>query len=238
MELFNEWSAALELRHDKGYENELFVACILLQGAAEGIAERGKELHNLNSVYWSDTMETVSYYALGEYLGCCDLTGDILGKSSFWKLFDVFRGEECLAQLEGFESRLLSEYKEGSVFHQLLEAPASAPADAACAAADASSCAPAPDSETCAPTPALATDASSCAPACAPAADSACTAADATATCDTTAVNAVPISPPVDIPRSRFNHTRRVRGRRAITPIKNSTRHHKTPVKSILKKPS
>lgn len=217
MELFNEWSAALELRHDKRYENELFIACILLQGAAEGIAERGKELHNLNSIYWSDTMETVSYYALGEYLGCCNLTGEIL-TPSFWSLFDAFRGEECIAQLEGFESRLLSEYKEGSVFHQLLEdSVGETPEDAA------------PGGETCCTDSQPATCAAVAPATCDPATPS------VPAPCD----SATPVPcEAVDIPRSRFNHTRRVRGRRAITPIKNSTRHHKTPVKSILKRSS
>jgi hypothetical protein len=118
--LFDKWSQSIQLQYNLQFENELYVACILLQGAAQGIAERGTECHNLNSIYWNDTHETISFAALGSALGCTYTTGIILSNPAFWEAFDEFVVTGCIEPLEVFEEKLLDFYMSTSTFYKLL----------------------------------------------------------------------------------------------------------------------
>ena len=117
---FNKWSQSIQLQHNHQFENELYIACILLQGASEGIAERGTEKHNLNSIYWNDTHETISFAALGDALGCTYTTGIILSNPLFWEAFDEFVITGNIQPLENFEELLLQFYPTSSTFYTLL----------------------------------------------------------------------------------------------------------------------
>lgn len=118
--IFIEWTKSIQLKHNHEFENELYIACILLQGAAEGIAERGTERHNLNSIYWNDTHETISFAALGDALGCTHTTGIILSNPLFWKAFDEFVVTGNIQPLEEYEEKLLEFYSNTSTFYKLL----------------------------------------------------------------------------------------------------------------------
>jgi hypothetical protein len=118
--LFDKWSQSIQLQHNLQFENELYVACLLLQGASEGIAERGTERHNLNSIYWNDTHETISFAALGSALGCTYTTGIILSNPAFWEAFDEFVVTGTIEPLEAFEEKLLEFYASTSTFYKLL----------------------------------------------------------------------------------------------------------------------
>jgi hypothetical protein len=118
--LFDKWSQSIQLQHNLYFENELYVACLLLQGASEGVAERGTERHNLNSIYWNDTHETISFAALGSALGCTYTTGIILSNPAFWEAFDEFVVTGAIEPLEAFEEKLLEFYTSTSTFYKLL----------------------------------------------------------------------------------------------------------------------
>jgi hypothetical protein len=118
--LFDKWSQSIQLQYNLHFENELYVACLLLQGASEGIAERGTERHNLNSIYWNDTHETISFAALGSALGCTYTTGIILSNPAFWEAFDEFVVTGNISPLEAFEEKLLEFYTSTSTFYKLL----------------------------------------------------------------------------------------------------------------------
>lgn len=197
---FNKWTKSLELRNDLNFENELYIACILLQGAAEGIAERGTERHNLNSIYWNDTHETVSFAALGDALGCTSIVGIVLSSKQFWSAFDEFVVTGNLVPLEAFEEQLLEFYKEGTVFYKLLngeqevtqELPAQQPGRQDTAGQELQQPG---EQETAGQGDSIAQQQQQ----------------------------------KQDHLKRSIHYTRRVHGRRAITPIKHGRRHHKTP---------
>jgi len=184
--LFDKWSQSIQLQHNIYFENELYVACLLLQGASEGIAERGTERHNLNSIYWNDTHETISFAALGSALGCTYTTGIILSNPAFWEAFDEFVVTGTIEPLEAFEEKLLEFYTSTSTFYKLLHSEDIQQSD---------------EQETEEQVEAAQqlqkTDVQTCEPAQQP------------------------------IKRRTFHQTKRIHGRRAITPIRSG--RHKTP---------
>ncbi len=192
---FKKWTDSLQLRNDLEFENELYIACILLQGAAEGIAERGTERHNLNSIYWNDTQETVSFAALGDALGCTSTVGVVLSSKQFWLAFDEFVITGNIGLLEEFEEKLLDFYKDGSVFYKLLNGEEQTVQ---------------PGQET------VGQESSSQQQ------------AGQEPVQQQTAVKQEPPTVQHILKRS-IHYTRRVHGRRAITPIRHGRRHHKTP---------
>ncbi len=192
---FKKWMDSLQLRNDLEFENELYIACILLQGAAEGIAERGTERHNLNSIYWNDTQETVSFAALGDALGCTSTVGVVLSSKQFWLAFDEFVITGNIGLLEEFEEKLLDFYKDGSVFYKLLNGEEQTVQ---------------PGQET------VGQESSSQQQ------------AGQEPVQQQTAVKQEPPTVQHILKRS-IHYTRRVHGRRAITPIRHGRRHHKTP---------
>lgn len=179
--IFIEWTKSVQLKHNREFENELYVACLLLQGAAEGIAERGTERHNLNSIYWNDTHETISFAALGDALGCTHTTGIILSNPLFWKAFDEFVVTGNIQPLEEYEEKLLEFYSNTSTFYKLLN----------------------PDEATLQPEQEAVEQ----------------PVEEETVVCD---------SIQQQLPKKRsFHQTKRIHGRRAITPIRSG--RHKTP---------
>jgi hypothetical protein len=201
---FKKWTDSLQLRNDLEFENELYIACILLQGAAEGIAERGTERHNLNSIYWNDTQETVSFAALGDALGCTSTVGVVLSSKQFWLAFDEFVITGNVGPLEEFEEKLLEYYKDGSVFYKLLNG----------------------EEQTVQPGQETARQESSSQQAVGQQSGDTVTAEQQQE--QQAAVRQEPPTVQHTLKRS-IHYTRRVHGRRAITPIRHGRRHHKTP---------
>lgn len=189
---FNKWSQSIQLQHNHEFENELYIACILLQGAAEGIAERGTERHNLNSIYWNDTHETISFAALGNELGCTHTTGIVLSNPLFWESFDEFVITGNIQPLEDFEEKLLEFYPVLSTFNKLLN----------------------PDAAQQLVETAQQTDTQE---------------AEQQLQQSETVTQEAEQQPTETVqPKKRsFNHTKRIHGRRAITPIRSG--RHKTP---------
>jgi hypothetical protein len=74
----------------------------------------------LNSIYWNDTHETISFAALGNALGCTYTTGIILSNPAFWEAFDEFVVTGTIEPLEAFEEKLLEFYASTSTFYKLL----------------------------------------------------------------------------------------------------------------------
>jgi len=183
--LFDKWSQSIQLQHNLQFENELYVACLLLQGASEGIAERGTERHNLNSIYWNDTHETISFAALGSALGCTYTTGIILSNPAFWEAFDEFVVTGTIEPLEAFEEKLLEFYASTSTFYKLLHSE-----DVEAVQPEEQETVQQPTQET----------------------------AEQTGEQE-------PVQPPIK--RRTFHQTKRIHGRRAITPIRSG--RHKTP---------
>ncbi len=207
---FKKWTDSLQLRNDLEFENELYIACILLQGAAEGIAERGTERHNLNSIYWNDTQETVSFAALGDALGCTSTVGVVLSSKQFWLAFDEFVITGNIGLLEEFEEKLLDFYKDGSVFYKLLNGEEQTVQPGQETVGQESSSQQQAGQET------VGQESSSQQQ------------AGQEPVQQQTAVKQEPPTVQHILKRS-IHYTRRVHGRRAITPIRHGRRHHKTP---------
>ncbi len=202
---FKKWMDSLQLRNDLEFENELYIACILLQGAAEGIAERGTERHNLNSIYWNDTQETVSFAALGDALGCTSTVGVVLSSKQFWLAFDEFVITGNVGPLEEFEEKLLEFYKDGSVFYKLLNGEEQTVQPRQETAGQESSSQQAVGQQQEGQEPVQQQQ-------------------------EQQAAVRQEQQPKVQHTLKRSIHyTRRVHGRRAITPIRHGRRHHKTP---------